>query len=81
MSFIGSLIYPSKDIDLNCNYCIINDDFFYLFEKIEERLENLASKFSLLRHEKNKEILYGDISYCFRNIVTELRKFKKGLKK
>ena len=84
MSFNGTLIYPinpSKDIDLNGKYYIINDEFFYLFEKIEERLENLASKFSLLRYEKNKEILYGDISSCFINIANELRNFKNDLKK
>ena len=84
MSFNGSLIYPtnpSKDIDLSGKYYIINDEFFDLFEKIEERLENIASKFSLLRYEKNKEILYGDISSCFLNIAIELRKFKKDLKK
>ena len=84
MSFNGTLIYPinpSKDIDLNGKYYIINDEFFYLFEKIEERLENLASKFSLLRYEKNKEILYGDISSCFINIASELRNFKNDLKK
>ena len=55
MSFNGSLIYPinpSKDIDLSGKYYITNDEFFDLFEKIEERLENLASKFSLLRYEK-----------------------------
>ena len=84
MSFNGSLIYPinpSKDIDLSGKCYIINDEFFDLFEKIEERLENLASKFSLLRYEKNKEILYGDISSCFINIASELRNFKNDLKK
>ena len=84
MSFNVTLIHPinpSNNTDLNGKYYIINDEFFDLFEKIEERLENLASKFSLLRYQKNKEILYGDISSCFINIASVLRKFKNDLKK
>ena len=36
MSFNGTLIYPinpSNNTDLNGKYYIINDEFFYLFEK------------------------------------------------
>ena len=80
----GTITFPInsyKNNNLNGNYYIINDEFFDLIEKIGERLENLESKFSLLIHEKNKEMLYKDISSCFRDIASDLINFKNDLKK
>ena len=83
MDLNGNLIYeiyPNRDIFLNGKYYNKTNEVFDLIVKIEEVLENLASKFSSLRYEKNKEMLYGDISSCFINIASVLREFKNDLK-
>ena len=46
-----------------------------LIVKLEKELEILAGKFSSLRYGKNKEILFGEISSCFRTIAKDLRDF------
>ena len=72
---------PFNDIDLAGKYFVKSSDFFDIIGNIEERLEKLAIRFSDLRYERNKDMLYSDISDCFRFIACDLRIFKKGLKK
>ena len=75
------LISLSNDIDLDGKYYVKYSELFDLIEKIELRLENLTSKFSLLKYEKNKEIVYNKMSFYLKDIANELRKFKNDLKK
>ena len=58
-----------------------SSEVFDLIEKIEERLIRIESKFFEPKFERNKDTLYSDISYCFRGILNDLRKFKNDLKK
>ena len=68
---------PFNDIDLAGKYSVKSSDFFDIIGNIEERLERLAFIFSELKYERNKDILYLDISDCFRFIACDLRNLKK----
>ena len=71
----------TNDDVLACrSYIDKSSEVFDLIEKIEGRLEKIASSFSYLTYGKNKEIVNRDISFCFIDIANDLRKFKKGLK-
>ena len=62
--------------DVVCrSYIDKSSEVFYLIEKIELRLIRLQSKFFILKYERNKEDLYQDISFCFRDIASDLSKF------
>ena len=52
---------PFNDIDLAGKYFVKSSDFFDIIGNIEERLERLAIRFSDLRYERNKDMLYSDI--------------------
>ena len=70
----------SNDDVLVCrSYIDKSCELFDLIGNIEERLERIASRFLALKYERN-DIVYLDISFCFRDIVNDLREFKKGLK-
>ena len=72
----------SNDDVLVCrSYIDKSSEFFVLIENIEERLEKIASRFSALNYERNKDIIYYEIGFCFRDIANNLREIKKGLKK
>ena len=71
----------TNDDVLACrSYIDKSSEVFDLIEKIEGRLEKIASSFCYLTYGKNKEIVNRDISFCFIDIANDLRKFKKGLK-
>ena len=69
------------DFDLNGKCFVNSSDFFDIIESIEERLERIAIRFSHLRYEKNKDMLYSDISKFFRDIANDLKEIKTSLKK
>ena len=78
---LGSDKMSTNDDVLACrSYIDKSSEVFDLIGKIEERLEKIASSFSFLSYGKNKEGVYIDICFCFRDIANDLRKFKKGLK-
>ena len=70
----------NDDVLVCRSYIDKSSEVFDLIGNIEERLEKLASKFLSLKYERNKDKVYLDISFCFRDIVNDLREFKKGLK-
>ena len=70
----------NDDVSICRSYIDKSSEVFDLIGNIEERLEKLASRFLALKYERNKDIVYLDISFCFRDIVNDLREFKKGLK-
>ena len=72
---------PFNDIDLDGKKFVKSSDFFDIIGNIEERLERLAFKFSIIRNERNNDLLYSDISKCFRDIANDLKEIKNGLKK
>ena len=69
------------DVDLNGKCFVNSSDFFDIIGNIEERLERLAFKFSIIRNERNNDLLYIDISKCFRDITNDLKEIKTSLKK
>ena len=70
----------NDDVSICRSYIDKSSEVFDLIGNIEERLEKLASRFLALKYERNKDIVYLDISFCFRDVVNDLREFKKGLK-
>ena len=67
--------------DVVCrSYIDKSSEVFDLIEKIELRLIKLESKFFELKFERNKDVLYSGISFCFRGIVNDLSEFKKRLR-
>ena len=70
-----------NDIDLAGKYFVKSSEVFDLIGNIEERLEKIASRFSALNYERNKDIIYYEIGFCFRDIANNLREIKKGLNK
>ena len=70
----------NDDVLVCRSYIDKSSEVFDLIGNIEERLEKLASRFLALKHERNKNMLYSDISFCFSDIANYLREFKKGLK-
>ena len=71
----------SNDDVLVCrSYIDKSSEVFYLIGNIEENIYKLTLLFTSIEYTSNKDSVYADISYCFRDIARYLREIKKGLK-
>ena len=61
-------------VSVNRSYIDKSCEVFDLIGNIEERLLKLANRFSVLNHESNKDKVYCEIVFCFRDIANSLRK-------